>query len=419
MDFVQDIVNNDGEVYLVGGINRDRLLDRPNYDVDLMIRLLDIDELKVILRRYGRVMEVGINFGVIVFKTGEHEFDVALPRREVSTGPGYRDFEITSDKDIPVIVDLERRDATINAIAQRVFTLDDILNPTINLDLVIDPFDGISDVNERLWRAVGDPFKRFVEDPTRIMRALRQSAQLNFKLERHTENAIIKHSDLMSSMMGNSSVRLTEELVKLLMADFPVKWIDFIVNRSTIGKLLELNPCDDVSSIMERAVNQDLLVEERVLVLLLQTIDSYESLNNWTKKFSLSAAPHFPSGMVRFILLSKKNYGLISDIDNDVKMRWFIVMMEEKTFSEKLLKVYGVIMNQSMGKLMDMYKQNRDTIMSTNDLLVTGTDIMNVFGILGKQIGDLKNLLFEKVINGELTNSYDDLIKYAETQLKS
>ena len=67
-------------------------------------------------------------------------------------------------------------------------------------------------------------------------------------------------------MKGNSSVRLTEELVRLVASNHPGKWIDFIINRSSIGKLLELEPCNDILELLDRAVSHGLSIDERMFL---------------------------------------------------------------------------------------------------------------------------------------------------------
>lgn len=421
MDFIQNIIADGGEVYVVGGTNRDKMLSMMNgytvksYDFDILVRGLDIDELVSILVKYGGVKEVGKSFGIIAFKMGETEYDIALPRREVSTGPGYRDFDIVSDKDIPVEIDLERRDATINAIAVKVSSISDLSDDKINLDNIIDPFNGVGDIKAKVWRAVGDPFKRFLEDPTRIMRALRQCAQFDLDLDRDTRLAIIEHTGLMKVMLGNSSVRLIEELVRLMGSKYSAKWIDFIINESSIGELLGLHKCDDISEIIELAVKSDLTIEERMFILLFKCIDTYKQLDVWIKRFQLSAAPHFPSEMIKFIMLAKTYYDTLRNVRTHVDMRRFIVDMEGVEFSRKLIRLYGVIGRGGIDGLNEMLESNKDTLLSVDEIAINGNELMELYGIKGKQIGDLKRKIFERIVDGDLVNDKADIIRYIDS----
>ncbi len=175
----------EGEVYIVGGIIRDALLGRNSEDLDLVIRRVPAEILKRQLQALGKVELVGTTFGVFKFiPRGEREaIDIALPRREVSTGEGgYREFEVQYQKDLPIEEDLQRRDFTINAMA-----LD------IESGRIIDPFLGMNNLKKREIRTVGDPSERFSEDYSRILRALRFACQLGFRIEERTFEAIQKY----------------------------------------------------------------------------------------------------------------------------------------------------------------------------------------------------------------------------------
>ena len=421
MDFIQEIIANGGEVYVVGGTNRDKMLNLTygynikSYDFDLLVRKMAVDRLIEILVRHGGCKEVGKSFGIIAFKTTDNEYDIALPRREVSTGPGYKDFDIVSDEELAVEVDLGRRDATINAIAVRVESVSDVLDGKINLENIIDPFNGIGDIRAKVWRAVGDPFKRFLEDPTRIMRALRQCAQFDLDLDRDTRLAILEHTDLLKVMLGNSSVRLIEELVRLMGSKYPARWIDFIINKSSIGELLGLHKCSDISEVISRAVQLDLPIEERLFVLLLKCIDTYQQLDAWIKRFQLSAAPHFPSEMIKFVLLSRTHYYTLRNIGISVDVRWLIIRMEGVEFSKKLIRLYGVIENTDVTKLNELLESNSDTLLSVDEIAINGNELMELYGVKGKQIGDLKRKLFGRIVDGDLVNEKDEIVKYIDS----
>ena len=132
-----------------------------------------------IIWKNEKINLVGKSFGVFKFVPTTIEqsnnrtiepIDIALPRTEhAGMSGGYKDFEIQSDKDLPIEEDLGRRDFTINALAY------DLKNQKI-----IDEFDGLKDLNDKIIKAIGDPLQRFQEDYTRMMRAIRFSCQLNF-----------------------------------------------------------------------------------------------------------------------------------------------------------------------------------------------------------------------------------------------
>jgi len=175
----------DLELHLVGGMVRDLILNVTNSkDYDFVARNVDVKDLTTELNKLGWCDLTGRDFGVIKFKPAESNqfIDIALPRAEQGkmTG-GYRDFNLQVDKKLSLEKDLARRDLTINAMAW------DIKNRNL-----IDPFRGQEDIEAKLIRAVGSPEKRFQEDYSRILRALRFACQFNFKIEPKTWAALKK-----------------------------------------------------------------------------------------------------------------------------------------------------------------------------------------------------------------------------------
>jgi len=192
LGFLNKLINEkrDVEIYFVGGTVRDLILadfqgtEFKIKDIDIVIRNIEAAELENFLNKFGKVNLVGKTFGVFKFVPNdiriEEPIDIALPRSEEAfrTG-GYRDFIIQSEPSLPIEVDLSRRDFTINAIA--------IDYKKAN---IIDPYDGISDIKKKSIKAVGNPFERFTEDFSRILRAIRFACQLNFRIEKNTWSAI-------------------------------------------------------------------------------------------------------------------------------------------------------------------------------------------------------------------------------------
>ncbi len=109
-----------GRIYTVGGTVRDTLLGRTHKDIDLLVTGLPQQILIQCLRRHGHVQLIGRAFGVLQFRPRHWDgppIDIALPRTEISTGIGHRDFEVSFDHTLPIETDLGRRDFTINALA--------------------------------------------------------------------------------------------------------------------------------------------------------------------------------------------------------------------------------------------------------------------------------------------------------------
>ncbi len=143
------------QIYLVGGAVRDRLLGEPIQERDWVVVGAQADELESLgYRRVGRTFPV--------FLHPETQEEYALARTETKTGPGYRGFEVRADSSVTLEEDLQRRDLTINAMAE---------SPN---GVVIDPWGGRADLEKKQLRHVSDAFR---EDPVRILRVARFAAR--------------------------------------------------------------------------------------------------------------------------------------------------------------------------------------------------------------------------------------------------
>lgn len=188
------------EAYAVGGCVRDRLLGREPNDWDITTSATP-QQVKALFRR---TVDTGIAHGTV---------SVLLPggQYEVTT---YRiDGEYTDSRHPASVVftdslteDLRRRDFTINAMAY---------NETRGL---VDVFGGISDLENKIVRCVGDARERFGEDALRMLRAVRFAAQLGFTVEESTQDAI---REMAGSLEHISAERIQTELVKLLVSPHP------------------------------------------------------------------------------------------------------------------------------------------------------------------------------------------------------
>ena len=226
LPFVRALHQAGGRVYMVGGTLRDALLGREHKDLDLLITGLPQDMLIRLLRPYGRVQLIGRAFGVIKFlprQWTDPPIDIALPRTEVSTGIGHRDFAVTFDHTLPIETDLERRDFTINAMAL------DLAD-----DRLIDPFGGYQDLQRHRLRQVSPA--AFPEDPLRMLRGVQFAARFGLHVEPVTRQAMCTHAAAITTVAVE---RIAEELRKLFQAPTPSHGF-YLMHE--VGLLLHLFP---------------------------------------------------------------------------------------------------------------------------------------------------------------------------------
>jgi len=211
---INEIIKYGGRVFEVGGTVRDRLIAEKTGEViepkdrDFVVTGLPLHDLVAVLDNHGRVNLVGKSFGVLKFRPAgkTEEIDIALPRTEVSTGSGHRDFEVDFDHNLSIEDDLGRRDFTLNAIAVDLET-----------DEVIDPFDGRGAIDSREIRLVFPG--AFEDDPLRMLRAVQFAARFKFYIDRKTMDAILKNTHLIDTISGE---RVFAEIVKVMQkAEFP------------------------------------------------------------------------------------------------------------------------------------------------------------------------------------------------------
>ena len=191
------IKENGGTLYLVGGAVRDSIIGIDVYDEDYCVAGLTEEEF---INLFPNAISRGKSFKV--FDIDGTEF--ALARTETKSGVGHKEFDVTVGKNITIEEDLKRRDITINSIAKDVLTGE-----------IIDPFNGISDIENKIIRATSEAFK---EDPLRVYRAARFACKLGFKIEDRTLRLM---EELKKELSTLSSERVFDELRKALSYDKP------------------------------------------------------------------------------------------------------------------------------------------------------------------------------------------------------
>ncbi len=159
---------------LVGGCVRDSFLKKEVKDYDIEIfNLSSLDTIKILLRKYGQVNEVGKSFGVLILSVDKYDFDFALARIEEKTDIGHKGFNVTINENLSFEEASLRRDFTINSIGYNFFKNE-----------FLDPHNGIEDLENKTLRHVND--KTFIEDPLRVYRAIQFSSRFNLSIDKKT-----------------------------------------------------------------------------------------------------------------------------------------------------------------------------------------------------------------------------------------
>lgn len=196
------------ECYVVGGYVRDLYLERPSKDIDCLVVGSGIRVAEQLATRLGRGAHISVfrNFGTAQLKYKGQEVEFVGARRE-SYSRGSRKPIV---EDGTLDDDLDRRDFTINALAV-------CLNSARYGELV-DRFDGLLDLEDGIIATPLDPDVTFSDDPLRMMRCVRFSTQLNFRIEDETEQALARNAERISII---SQERIIDEFNKIMLAPTP------------------------------------------------------------------------------------------------------------------------------------------------------------------------------------------------------
>ena len=242
------------EVALVGGSVRDVILTGgPGADLDLATSARPDEVLAVLSGWADATWDIGIEFGTVGAKRGQHHFEITTYRSDAYDRTSRKPDVTYGDS---LLEDLRRRDFTMNAMA---VTLPD--------RTFVDPFDGLADLHALVLRTPATPEESFADDPLRMMRAARFTAQLGAEVTPQVRAAIVAMADRLAMV---SAERVRDELSKLLLAARPRTGLELLVDSGLADHVLPELPALRLE-IDEHHRHKD--VYEHSLIVLEQAID--------------------------------------------------------------------------------------------------------------------------------------------------
>ena len=210
------------KIYAVGGAIRDTLMGLPVHDIDYVVVGSSVEEM---LTKGFR--PVGKDFPVFLHPETQAEY--ALARTERKTGKGYKGFHFYADPSVTLEQDLQRRDLTINAMAQEVGPDGSLVGP------ILDPYNGQKDLAAKVFRHVSDAF---AEDPLRLLRIARFAARFpEFSVAEETMlalKAIVQAGELNAL----AAERIWQELARGLIASKPMHMFQVLMNAGAAKTIL-------------------------------------------------------------------------------------------------------------------------------------------------------------------------------------
>ena len=386
------------EAFAVGGCVRDALMGRvPNdWDITTSATPMQVKEL------FRRTIDTGIKHGTVTIMLGKEGYEVTTYRIDGDYMDGRHPDKVIFTNNL--IEDLKRRDFTINAMAY---------NERVG---IVDAFDGINDLENKIIRCVGEATERFTEDALRILRALRFSAQLDFNINEATAVAV---KELGKNLSLISKERIQTELDKLITSNCPdrIKLVHlyglnkFIFEGATTINEDHLSLYENISSIMESLPNNHYLrwaalmhYEAEPSVVLRKLKFDNVTINTCSK---LVSAAHTPLP------------------DNKPALRRMIVKYGKDIFDNYLFTyihslcatgLYDHGSSDHVTLVEKLYKEiiSDNDCISTKDMAIGGTVLLKEGIESGKKMGDVINYLFERVLDEPSLNEYDTLLSIAK-----
>ena len=440
--FILEKLNSAGyEAYAVGGCVRDSILGRIPDDWDITTSAKP-EETKAL---FPKTIDTGIQHGTVTVMRNHVGYEVTTYRIDGEYEDSRHPKEVIFTADL--LEDLKRRDFTINAMAYNHLIENDIETTKDKAQSgLVDAFGGIEDIENKIIRCVGNPIHRFEEDALRMMRAVRFSAQLGYKIEEETGNAI---KVLAGNLANISAERIQVELVKLLVSDHP----DYLRTAYETGmtkvffpefdKMMETNQNNPhhIYSVGEHTLQSLIQIRnDKVLRLsmLLHDIGKPESLQrDEAGRDHFHGHPELGEEMARKILRRLR-------FDNDTigkvcklvkyhdqklslkptKLRKAIVKIGPELFPLLLEVKEADMLAQSIykrgeketelaqiRKLYTKILEDKDCL-SLKDLALCGKDLIEQGMHPGKELGETLQRLFEYVLENPEKNNKEDLIKY-------
>lgn len=430
------------KAYFVGGCVRDYFMDTIPHDIDITTDATP-DKIQELFPNH---VNTGIKHGTVSVRLGNNElFEVTTFRVDGKYDDGRHPDNVIFVCNVED--DLARRDFTINAIAYNPITKE-----------LVDPFNGKNDIKNKMIRAVGNAKDRFMEDPLRILRAMRFAIRFGFIIEPNT--AVAMHDTEVLARLGEciSKERITEELRKMLTCNKPVHNI-FMEFSDVLNTLFpDMIPMHTPHNspwhkhdIFEHSICViDACNTERFDIKLAamfhdigkpacRTIDENDPTINHFKGHPSKSVDICKIVFNRDLRLSNKEketiLSLISIHDivinpSDKNIRKMII-----NYGEDVVRAWIILKGADLSdhispadkidkfdnalERFNNFKQNIDSVINNmnaftiKDLAINGSDIMNIFGIpAGPIIGDILNVLFDAVTNEIVSNNKQNLLNF-------
>jgi poly(A) polymerase len=441
---VADLINQ--ETYVVGGFVRDYLLNRgQKKDIDFVTVGNGILLAKELSNKLGNTSQVSVfkRFGTAMFKYEQTELEFVGARKESysedSRKPHVEDGTLEDDQ--------KRRDFTINTLA--------ISMNKETFGELVDPFNGVEDLNNKIIKTPLEPNVTYSDDPLRMMRAIRFAAQLGFEIEKDSFQAIIDNAERINIV---SFERVMDEFQKIMMTDKPSVGLLLLeqsgLMQHILPELVALKGIEEVEGQKHKdnfyhtlevvdniSVNTDNVwlrwaallhdigkaVTKRFDKKVGWTFHSHEFVGSKMvvklfRRLKLPLGPQMKY-VQKLVMMSSRPIAVVTDDATDSALRRLLFDAGDD-FDDLIILCKADITTKNEKK-QKRFKQNFEVVdqkikdVEERDKVrnfqppISGEQIMEIFDIQpGKEIGILKNAIKEAILEGVVENNYNSALEF-------